>query len=198
MPPKYIRKHGRWPEHAPSRSHRFEHWCVDDQVYFITARTRDGFPAFSSERAKLIFWDRFNYYSAQAGFEPWITTIVENHYHTLGYLTVGNNLKTMMQRIHGSVAKLVNDVLESEGLERRVKFWRDAQGHEYFDGCIRDETQLRRAYRYTQIQSERHGICSDWKTYLHTRALISIEDAVKLAHERNGLMPHVPYKRYEK
>jgi hypothetical protein len=39
--------------------HRFEHWYRDNTVYFITARCRDRFPAFASEAAKAIFWDRF-------------------------------------------------------------------------------------------------------------------------------------------
>lgn len=43
---------------------------------------------------------------------------MNNHYHTLGYLYVGNNLKQLMQRLHGSVAKLVNDLLP----ERRENF----------------------------------------------------------------------------
>jgi len=32
--------------------HRFEHWYVDNQVYFITARCRERYPAFGSEDAK--------------------------------------------------------------------------------------------------------------------------------------------------
>lgn len=35
-------------EHHQGR-HRFEHWYVDNQVYFITARCADRFPAFRSE-----------------------------------------------------------------------------------------------------------------------------------------------------
>ena len=29
--------------------HRFEHWHADNQVYFITARCCERFPAFASE-----------------------------------------------------------------------------------------------------------------------------------------------------
>jgi hypothetical protein len=55
---------GRRRFRKPSRSagehfdgkHRYEHWYLDNQVYFITARCRDQFPAFASEQAKLIFW----------------------------------------------------------------------------------------------------------------------------------------------
>src|SRR5687768_18243014 len=91
--------------------HCFEHWYRDNTVYFITARCRDRFPAFNSEEAKAVFWDRFDHWTGVYGFVPWVTTLLNNHYHTAGYLKVGINLGPMMQRIHGSVAKLVNDVL---------------------------------------------------------------------------------------
>jgi len=195
---KRINKHARWDDSLPSKAHRFEHWCVNNQVYIITARCRDQFAAFASESAKLAFWDRFNHYTRQCNFEPWIISLVDNHYHTLGFMHQGELLKTMMQRLHGSVAKLVNDVLESQGLPRRPEFWRNQRGHEYFDGCLRNETQLRRTWRYVERQSERHGICAKWRTYPHTRATISYEHALTLAHERNGFMPDIPYKRYER
>jgi hypothetical protein len=45
--------------------HRFEHWYRDNTIYFITARCRNRFPAFASEQAKAIFWDRFHFYTKQ-------------------------------------------------------------------------------------------------------------------------------------
>jgi hypothetical protein len=47
---------------------------------------------------------------------------MNNHYHTLGYLKKGEQLGPMMREFHGSVAKLVNDVLP----ERHLPFWRRA------------------------------------------------------------------------
>ena len=32
--------------------HRFEHWYRDNTVYFITAKVRDGFAAFDTDRAE--------------------------------------------------------------------------------------------------------------------------------------------------
>ncbi len=188
------------PTHKITRStnkdhknqHRYEHWLIDNQVYFITARCRDRFPAFASEKAKAVFWDRFNFYTARHGFTPWVTSLLDNHYHTLGYLRVGAEFPTMMQRIHGSVAKLVNDLLP----ERRPKFWRDAKGKEFFDGCIRDEKQARKAYRYTLHQSERHGVASDWRDYPHTRVNIELKIAVQRSLELKAFLEGVPYKRY--
>jgi hypothetical protein len=141
-------------EHFKNR-HRFEHWYIDNQVYFLTARCRDKFPAFASAQAKEVFWNRFEHYAAEFGFMPWVTSLLDNHYHTLGYLGVGENLGKMMQRIHGSVAKLVNDTLA----ERRVPFWSEKGHRDYFDGAIRDEIQCRRAYKYTLRQSNTSRHC---------------------------------------
>ncbi len=109
---KRIAKASRSAREHFRGQHRFEHWYVDNQVYFITARCRDRFPAFACDQAKAIFWDRFEYYADQNGFVPWVTSLMDNHYHTLGHLREGMKLQRMMQRLHGSVAKLVNDVLE--------------------------------------------------------------------------------------
>ena len=43
--------------------HRFEHWYRDNTVYFITPRCRDRYPAFQSDEAKAVFWDRFTHYT---------------------------------------------------------------------------------------------------------------------------------------
>ncbi|MCD4727362.1 MAG: hypothetical protein K8R46_06865 [Pirellulales bacterium] len=172
---------------------RFEHWYRDNQVYFITARCRDCFPAFASEQAKAVFWDRFNHYTRQAQFTPWITSVVDNHYHSLGYCKIGTELKTMMPRIHGSVAKLVSDLLP----ERLSPFWGDGGHQHYFDGCIRDEKQCRLAYRYVLTQSVRHGLCRDWREYPHTLVAIDLEVGVRRALQLRAFMDGVPYKRYQ-
>ena len=110
---KPVRRSGSSTQRTYRGKHRFEHWYADNQVYFITARCRDRFKAFADERAKTIFWTQFNRYTQEFGFTPWVTSLIDNHYHTLGYLRRGDQLGTMMQRIHGSVAKLVNDTLDS-------------------------------------------------------------------------------------
>jgi REP element-mobilizing transposase RayT len=122
--------------------HRFEHWYLDNCIYFITARCRDKARCFASEAAKAVFWDRFEQYTRLHQFTPWVTTLMDNHYHTIGYLREGKHLGSMMQKIHGSVAKLANDLLP----RRLVPFWYEKGKQGYFDGCIRDVTQARRAY----------------------------------------------------
>ncbi|MEM9020284.1 MAG: hypothetical protein AAGC44_06945 [Planctomycetota bacterium] len=85
---KHIERYGKG-NRVYQGQHRREHWYIDNQVYFITARCRGKFPAFQSEMAKAVFWDRFDHYTDAYGFTPWVTSLLNNHYHTLGYLKVG-------------------------------------------------------------------------------------------------------------
>jgi hypothetical protein len=114
---------------------------------------------------------------------------MHNHYHAIGYMFDGQHLAPMLQRFHGATSKLVNDLLP----QRKVPFF-----DSYFDGCLRNEKQYRRAYRYTQLQSVRHRICTDWRDYQNTRVSISLEDGLNLARTRKVYLPMVPYKRYER
>jgi hypothetical protein len=174
--------------------HRIEHWYRDNQVYFITARCRDRFHAFAQEQAKAIFWDRFEHYTRMHHFVPWVTSLLDNHYHTLGYLKYGADLGPMMRKLHGSVAKLVNDLLP----ERRTPFWGDSHHDDYFDGCLRDPLQGRRSFRYTFTQCIRHAVATDPLAYPHTRVNVEMERAIKRAVELNAFMLGVPYYRYDK
>src|SRR3954471_20377843 len=191
---KHIDRLTRSANNTYRGRNRYEHWLVDNQVYFITARCADRYPAFASEAAKRIFWNRFDHYTHELSFVPWVTSLLNNHYHTLGYLRTGSNLTRMMQRIHGSVAKLVNDVLPA----RLIPFWRNAKGKEYFDGCIRDEKQARLAYRYTLHQAKRHGLVRDYRVYPHTHVNVELEVALARSHELGAFLEGVPYKRYLK
>jgi hypothetical protein len=186
----HFRKSAGIDEHFKGR-HRFEHWYRDNSVYLITSSTRDHFPAFREEEAKAVFWDRFEHHAKQHGFVPWVTTLLNDHYHTVGYLRRGEELGQMMRKLHGSVAKLVNDTLP----ERHLPFWRERGGRDYFDGCLRDEKQCRLSYRYTLTQSVRHGICDDWREYPHTHVAIELERGLSRAIKLKCFLPDVPYAR---
>jgi hypothetical protein len=96
-------------------------------------------------------------------FNPWVTSLLANHYHTVGYVAVGIELKEMMRKLHRSVAKLVNDLLEV----RLVPFWGKGENRDYFDGCLRDETQLTRSYP-TYFARQRDTACAGTIGRIHT------------------------------
>ena len=174
---------------------RLEHWYRDNQVHLITARCRDRRACFAGEPAKVVFWDRFAHYTQAHGFTPWVTSLLDNHYHILGYLRRGDDLGPMMRKLHGSVAKLVNDQLDAAGQERHLPFWKQTANHDYFDGCLRDEKQGRASYRYVCIQGQRHGVVRGWREYPHTRVGVELERAITRALQLGAFLEGVPYRR---
>jgi hypothetical protein len=174
--------------------HRFEHWFRDNTLYFITSRCRDGFAAFESETAKAIFWDRLDHYIRVHGFTPCVTTLMNNHYHTEGYLKRGEELGEMMRKLHGSVAWLV---MKEIGV-RHVPFWRERGNRDYFDGCLRDVLQARRAYRYTLMQAVRARLVRDWRDYPHTRVDVELDAMIRRAVQLKAFLEDVPYARYDR
>jgi REP element-mobilizing transposase RayT len=174
--------------------HRFEHWYRDNTVYFLTARCRGKTPAFLSEEAKAIFWDRLLHYAMEYGFALWVVSLLDNHYHIVGYLKHGESLGPFVRHLHGSVAKLVNDLLPI----RLKPFWYDTGKQGYWDGCLRDEQQGRKSFRYTLLQAVEAGIVKGYRDYPHTRVFIELERAIRRATELKVWLEDVPYKRYEK
>jgi hypothetical protein len=90
-----LRKGSYTPHEFFDGRHRFEHWYRDNSVYFITARCAERFPALASDDAKNVFWDRFEHYTRVHTFTPIVTSVLDNHYHVLGYLKIGEELPTM-------------------------------------------------------------------------------------------------------
>jgi len=140
-----------------------------------------------------IFWLKFEQYVSDNTFEPWIVTLMSNHYHVIGFLEEGKRLGEMMRKFHGSVAWLV---CKSLGITHKP-FWRDDQHRDDFDGCLRDETQLTRSYRYVLTQAERAGVVRPNQTYPNTRAYVNLDEAIRRAIERDALLQGVPYARYD-
>jgi REP element-mobilizing transposase RayT len=161
-------------------------------VYFITARCRGRFPAFASEEAKAVFWDRLTFSAEQYGIVLLIVSLLDNHYHMICYVKVGESVGPFMRHFHGAVAKLVNDLLA----KRLKPFWYDSGKQGYFDGCLRNQKQHCRAHRYTRLQSVRHRVARNWREYRHTREYVDVERAIRRALEFNSYMEDVPYKRY--
>jgi len=93
--PKRIIKTSMNHDESRYGKHRFEHWYADNQVYFIIARCRDRFPALASDEAKAVFWDRFEHWSGECGFVPWVVSLLDNHYHVLGYNRTAEGLKSL-------------------------------------------------------------------------------------------------------
>jgi hypothetical protein len=174
--------------------HRFEHWYRDNTVHFLTSRVSDRSHVFLTPGAAEVFWDPWDHWTKACDIRPLVTTLMSNHYHTVAYLRRGASLGPFMQKLHGSLAKLVNDLLPS-----RIKpFWRTNGNKDYFDGCLRNEKQLRQSYAYTRDQSVRASLAKSWDEYLHTRVTVDLDRAVNRATELGAIPISLPYQRYQK
>jgi REP element-mobilizing transposase RayT len=174
-------------------AHQFEHWYRDRSVYFISSRVRDRRHVFTTPETCAIFWAKFEQYASNNTFEPWIVTLMSNHYHVVGFLNEGSALKEMMRKFHGSVAWMVCKNLEIT----HKPFWRDDQHRDYFDGCLRDQNQLVRTYGYVERQAVRAGLARRVGEYPNTRAYVSLDETMRRAQERDGYMEAIPYARYD-
>ncbi len=203
----WTRKSKSTPNRTYRNQHRFEHWYRNNQVYFITAKTAHSTPVFTCPQACHIFWTAFDHVVNIGSFTPWITTLMNNHYHTLGYLKIGDNLPKMMQALHGRVAKQINDLIQAGELKFTHSsrsphqplrpFWGHKGKKTYFDGCIRDEQQATRAFYYTRDQAVRAKLTRHWQDYPHTRLNIQLAHALPRAIQLNAFLRNVPYKRYQ-
>ena len=126
-----------------------------------------------------VFWDRHDHYTKLHTFTPIVTSLLNNHYHEMGYQKVGDELAELMRKLHGSIAKLVNDVLEVNGGVHRLPFWGEGRDR-YFDGCLRDELQFRRTYRYVLLQAVR-GVGEGLARLSDTRVGVELEVGLKRA-----------------
>lgn len=189
-----FRKSSHTKKETYKGKHRFEHWYRDNCVYFITARVRDGRAVFESRKTKDIFWEKLHEWAQEAGFVLWVVSLLNNHYHIIGYLQKGENLGEMMRKLHGSVAWMTCKEL---GIKHKP-FWRERGKRDYFDGCLRDVLQAERAYRYTLNQAVRARIVRNWKDHPDTRVFIDMSRAIKRAVEKNAFLEDLPYARYEK
>jgi hypothetical protein len=99
-----LRKSSHTNREFHDGEHRFEHWYRDNSVFFITSKVREGRAMFATEEAKLIFWDRFDYYTKLHQFIPWDATVMNNHYHFVGYMKDAQQLGEMMRKRIGRMA----------------------------------------------------------------------------------------------
>src|SRR5262245_56864810 len=97
----WTQKSDGWNRKRLPGPNPFQHWYRYNEVYFITARCREKYTAFASDSAKAVFWDRFAHHTAAHRFEPWVATLMNNHYHFLGYCTIGPEMRELMRKLHG-------------------------------------------------------------------------------------------------
>ena len=156
MPPfRRFRKSAATKTESFKSHHRYEHWYLDNQIYFITARCRDSLPRLR-ERSS----------------EDNLLGPLRSLHKTLRLCTVDHK-PTRQPLPHARLSPYRRKPRPDDATPARFHR-KTSQRHpttttachsgaksgnrDYFDGCIRNEKQCRLAYKYTQRQSVRHGI----------------------------------------
>jgi putative transposase len=148
--------------------HHPPHLYLDDAWYIITAATHNHASYLASEQAKTLLRDalRSLVHEFSITLRAWV--ILDNHYHLLLKTDHGKDLSRFFGRLHGGTA-------------RQINLWDKAPGrqvwHNYWDACIRTESDLWTRFNYIHNNPIKHGYVQrlhDWpfssyRHYLKTR-----------------------------
>jgi len=147
-----------------SYRHNPPHLFADRSFYFLTAGTHEKQQLWFDDDRKRILFDAIEFWCEEyrCAIEAWV--IFGNHYHLLGRLPKGEDLSTVVRKIHGRSATLLNKLDRRPG---RQVWWN------YWDRCIRDEGDFMAYLRYLLWNPVRHGCVSQpgdysWSSYWQT------------------------------
>ena len=152
------------------------HLYAAGMVYMVTARTYRKYPVFNTpeklgtlqgviqERCKVAGWD----------LRAWVVLL--DHYHFLARAPDDGNIPWLVKSIHSKSAILVNRMDDITG--RRV--W-----YNYWDTCIRSETDYYNRLRYIHLNPERHGVVKDFREYPYSSYKIFFESNDDIVQELN-------------
>ena len=124
------------------------HLYIDNEIYFVTARTVDTNHYFDTENKKQLLLDIIKKSCQRCGAELIAWVVLDNHYHILFRLREGERLAKLMQYINGSSAFQLNRMEN----KRKRKIW-----FNYWDTCIRDEDGFYTRLNYIHHNPRKHG-----------------------------------------
>ncbi len=134
------------------------HFYVDSSAYFISAATYQHQRLLDDavkERLRDLLFEVY----AEFGWrvEHWV--ILDDHYHLLANSCRGSDLPTIMRKVHGVSAQLINARLPP-GARGQAQVWCN-----YWDYCPRDEREYNTRLCYLLHNPIKHGYVErlgDW------------------------------------
>ena len=130
------------------KKHHPPHIYEDDTFYFLTARTVEKNKLFDTGEKKRIFNRTLKNVLEKYNYLLYAWTILDNHYHLLVKIAIGENLKFFVKDLHSLSAKRINELDGQTG--RKVWF-------QYWDRCIRDEKDFYFHFNYIHHNLVKHG-----------------------------------------
>jgi putative transposase len=140
-------------------AHRPPHVFHNEMIYFITARcitpqggvtpvTRND-SALRCYQAKKIFQKCLKIFLAKYEISLYAWVILDDHYHLLLKFKNAEDLAKFVNQLHSMTARLFNKLYKTLGR----KIW-----YQYFDHCIRNETDFWKHFNYIHQNPIKHGL----------------------------------------
>lgn len=156
-------------------AHHPPHIFLNDTWYIVTAATLYSRGYLSTAQAKLYVIDKLNELvnAYSVVLRAWV--VLDNHYHILFKSRQGKDLSRFFGQLHGATSRQINLWDATPG--RQV--W-----HNYWDTCIRTETDFWTRFNYIHHNPVKHGYVKrieDWPYssyhhYLQTKGQDWLDD----------------------
>jgi putative transposase len=123
----------------PQESHHPPHIYLDDTWYIVTGAIHEKRLLLRPQGYKDLLRDQLKLLAAEFGLQLAAWVILDNHYHVLIKSRLGSKLPQFFRRLHGRTSYDLNGRDRTRG--RQV--W-----HNYWDTCIRSETDYWTQFNY--------------------------------------------------
>lgn len=129
------------------------HLKLNDQIYFLTARTVEKIFFFDSPKKLEMLSHSINKAAQKYNIKIYTYALLPNHYHLLLSLPKADDLSNFIRFVHGRSARLLFKGSNSESLTiRQKKIWWN-----YWDKCIEEEGTFWTRFNYIHHNSVKHG-----------------------------------------
>jgi len=155
--------------------HNPYHIYTDDTFYFITGAILHHAPLLGPSSHKQHLQEQLLELALAYDLDLKAWIILDNHYHILFHLTIGENLSSFIRSLHTRTAVTFNQWDNQAG---RQVWWN------YWDWCIRNEQDYWHHFNYIHYNPIKHGCVQqlrDWPysslfTYLETEGREWVDD----------------------
>lgn len=132
------------------------HIYLNDVIYFLSARTLEGIEFFNTAGKKQILFEVIKKSMGifSCNLIAWV--ILNNHYHLLLKVKMGNQLPNLVRNIHTNSSRLLN---KFENRQTRSIWWN------YWDHSIRDDKDFWKHFNYIHHNPIKHDYTKKMEDY---------------------------------
>jgi len=139
------------------------HLYLDNEIYFITARTYEKIKYFNSAEKLQALSKCVSESAKKYKIDIYAYVILYNHYHLLVKLSKGKELKNFISYIHGKSGRLAKSWnINPSRIDPKRIWWN------YWDNCIRDEATFYKRINYIHYNPVKHCYVSKMEDYKYS------------------------------